>query len=99
MERYYVDDRCGCVAVRDRLNTDPDYQGLHSDTIGVVKFWMKKLRPESRICSHCGHATTTTIDTLIEFEEAREFAQAMNEFEEFNAPVRQLFSDILKRTK
>jgi len=39
MERYFVDERVGCIAVRDRENTDPDYNGLHSDTKGVVKFW------------------------------------------------------------
>lgn len=39
--RYYVDNRCGCVAVCDRTKIDPTYQGLHSGTKGVVKFWMK----------------------------------------------------------
>lgn len=34
--RYFVDLRVGCVAVRDREKTDPMYQGLHSDTEGVV---------------------------------------------------------------
>lgn len=38
-ERYFVDGRVGCVAVRDKDNTDPDYPGLHSDTRGVVAYW------------------------------------------------------------
>lgn len=40
--RYYIDERCGCIAVRDRVTTpSPDqYPGLHSETPGVVKFWM-----------------------------------------------------------
>ncbi len=36
--RFFVDERSGCIAVRDRLNTDPDYPGLHADTAGVVWF-------------------------------------------------------------
>ncbi len=38
-QRYFVDVRGGCIAVRDRTQTDPDYQGLQDDTPGVVKFW------------------------------------------------------------
>ena len=38
VERYFVDERAGCIAVRDRLNTDPDYRGLHWDTEGVVRY-------------------------------------------------------------
>lgn len=34
--RYFVDSRIGCIAVRDREKTDPDYPGLHQDTEGVV---------------------------------------------------------------
>lgn len=78
MSRYFVDDRCGCVAVRDRLNTDPEYQGLHSDTPGVVKFWMKKFREEARVCHHCGHVTTAKFDTFAEFEAARQYAIKLN---------------------
>lgn len=39
-ERYFVDKRVGCVAVRDRELTDPEYQGLHHDTPGVLAFYM-----------------------------------------------------------
>jgi hypothetical protein len=35
-QRYFIDERSGCVAVRDRTLTDPDYNGLHNDTEGVV---------------------------------------------------------------
>jgi len=37
--RYFVDERSGIVAVRDRVHTDPDYNGLHSDTAGVIMSW------------------------------------------------------------
>lgn len=37
-ERFFVDERVGCVAVRDRKHPeyDPDYNGLHCDTPDVV---------------------------------------------------------------
>ena len=38
-DRYFVDERGGCIAVRDINHTDPAYSGLHSDTEGVVRFW------------------------------------------------------------
>jgi len=36
MKRYFIDERIGCVAVRDKEGTDPEYPGLHPDTHGVV---------------------------------------------------------------
>ena len=38
--RFFVDLRSGCGAVRDRLhlNFNPDYPGLHNDTIDVVEY-------------------------------------------------------------
>jgi len=39
MGRFFVDERSGIVAVRDRMYTDPDYNGLHPDTEGVIKSW------------------------------------------------------------
>lgn len=53
MGRYYVDDRSGCVAVRDCTNTDPDYPGLHPDTRGVIRFWMGTKVVDK--CETCGH--------------------------------------------
>lgn len=38
-KRYYVDLRRGCMAVRDREQTEPDYPGLHFDTKGVLLYW------------------------------------------------------------
>lgn len=40
MDRFYVDKRVGCVAVRDRkfIETNPT-PGLHFDTLGVVAYW------------------------------------------------------------
>ena len=52
-DRYFVDDRCGCVAIRDRSRTDPEYQGLHECTDGVVEFKMKSRINE--VCAACGH--------------------------------------------
>lgn len=34
--RFFVDERGGIIAVRDRTLTDPEYQGLHPNTLGVV---------------------------------------------------------------
>lgn len=36
--RYFVDERTGCIAVRDRTLTDSGYSGLWPDTEGVVFF-------------------------------------------------------------
>ncbi len=54
MERYFVDKRSGCIAVRDRMKTDPDYNGLRADTEGVVKYWDGI--PVRHVCPTCGHA-------------------------------------------
>lgn len=43
VERYFIDKRAGCIAVRDRMYTSPSYQGLHEDTPGVVKYWHGRL--------------------------------------------------------
>ena len=55
--RYFVDIRGGCVAVRDRINTDSDYNGLHNDTDGVVKFWDGTLTKIK--CPHCNQTMRT----------------------------------------
>ena len=53
MDRYFIDERGGCIAVRDRENTDEHYPGLHRDTQGVVQYWPgQKIE---RKCSRCGH--------------------------------------------
>jgi hypothetical protein len=49
--RFFVDQRIGCIAIRDMTHTDPDYRGLHSDTEGVV--WYR----------HGGVAGSTTCPT------------------------------------
>jgi len=54
MERFFVDERTGCMAVRDSINTDPEYQGLHSYTEGVVKYW-SGVYEKAIPCSSCGH--------------------------------------------
>ncbi len=35
-QRYFVDERGGCIVVRDRTQTDPDYNGRDADTPGVM---------------------------------------------------------------
>ena len=52
MERYFIDERGGCIAVRDNEKTDPDDNGLHEDTEGVVKFWMGEIK--TKHCKTCG---------------------------------------------
>lgn len=49
--RYFVDERSGSIAVRDRNCTEPDEQGLHPETTGVVRFWMGTYNPGK--CPHC----------------------------------------------
>jgi hypothetical protein len=51
--RFFVDERSGCVAVRDRTVTDPEYNGLHYDTVGVIEYWPGKQVKEN--CPTCGH--------------------------------------------
>ncbi len=54
-ERFYVDRRVGCIAVRDRTKIDPEYPGLHPDTEGVVRFWsLPKLPVKCETCGHVG---------------------------------------------
>lgn len=49
--RFFVDERTGCIAVRDKLHTDPEYPGLHSDTEGIVFFAGGV--PQSEECPTC----------------------------------------------
>lgn len=53
MSRYYVDERGGCIAVRDRERTDPATKGLHADTAGVVRYWHGT--QVYHVCPTCGH--------------------------------------------
>jgi hypothetical protein len=53
MNRYYIDKRIGCIAVRDRERIDPDYNGLHADMEGVVQYWGGQRTKKK--CSECGH--------------------------------------------
>ncbi len=53
-ERYYVDERIGCIAVRDRRMDSEDEPGLDPDTVGVVKYWHGE-REEVELCPTCHH--------------------------------------------
>lgn len=49
-ERYYIDERVGCIAVRDLMVPLEDSH-LDSSTEGVVKFWMGNWRENT--CPTC----------------------------------------------
>lgn len=38
ISRFFIDERCGCIAVRDRKHPsyDETYPGLHNDTSDVI---------------------------------------------------------------
>ena len=77
MLRYFIDERVGCIAVRDRKNTDPYYSGLHEDTRGVIKFWMGKTIEKG--CSLCGHFYVDWDGISQEdVEEARQLCDKLN---------------------
>ena len=77
MERFYVDERGGCVAVRDKDNTDPDYPGLHSDTAGVVCYWGGM--PMSEKCPTCRHERSAGWKMAVEdIESAHKLAAKLN---------------------
>ena len=75
--RYFVDDRSGCVAVRDRKSTNPEDQGLWPETKGVVQFWSKKRVFEA--CPTCGRKTGIWEDGKAEIALAKELAAQLNE--------------------
>ena len=51
-DRFFIDIRGGCIAVRDRTLTDPEYPGLHADTPGVV--WYEHGENRMKTCPTCG---------------------------------------------
>jgi len=52
--RYYIDERTGCIAVRDHTKDSEMEPGLHANTTGVIRYWHGELRTEK--CAKCGHA-------------------------------------------
>ena len=75
--RYFVDDRSGCVAVRDRQKTDLECPGLWPTTEGVVRFWSKKLVENK--CPTCGHKTSSWGSGDEEIAEANALATELNQ--------------------
>lgn len=67
-ERFFVDQRVGIIAVRDRTKTDPDYQGLHRDTEGVVWSASGELRdgPQCPTCKRSHGKEWFLPDAVIE---------------------------------
>jgi hypothetical protein len=45
-ERFYIDDRVGCIAVRDREKDDEWSPGLHSEMDGVMAYWHGRKGPD-----------------------------------------------------
>jgi len=75
--RYFVDERIGCIAVRDRTKTDPEYNGLHEDTEGVVQFWEGIYTNER--CPTCGTNLRTKFTVSEEaIKEARALCDHLN---------------------
>lgn len=54
-KRYYIDERVGCMAVRDRECDAPSVEepGLWPETTGVVRFFSGVQRQKT--CPTCGH--------------------------------------------
>lgn len=75
-ERYVVDERVGCVAVRDTLVHD-NGAGLHSDTPGVV--WFRFGKRDGYMCPTCGSKWNLRWDVPKEAVlEAHEIAKTLN---------------------
>ena len=60
MERYFIDERTGCLAVRDSQAIEQVEQageevsnGLCSESIGVIQFWSGTNK--NKKCPTCGH--------------------------------------------
>ena len=78
-DRFFVDQRVGIIAVRDRAQTEPDYQGLHSDTKGVVWSANGKLRdgPQCPTCKRSHGQEWFIPDAVI--EEASQKCRELNQ--------------------
>ena len=50
--RYYIDERVGCLAVRDSSVHNEYEPGLDSNAPGVIRYWHGE--PKVKICSECG---------------------------------------------
>ncbi len=55
-KRYYIDERVGCMAVRDRTLGGGHELGLHHDTTGVLSYWSGA--PKTKPCLTCGHKSS-----------------------------------------
>jgi hypothetical protein len=38
-DRFFVDERDGCIAVRDKMFSDPQHRTLLPSTKGVLRYW------------------------------------------------------------
>lgn len=52
-DRYFVDERAGCIAIRDSSLTSREGPGLHHEMESVV--WYRAGVPKTERCATCGH--------------------------------------------
>lgn len=52
-DRFFIDERTGCIAVIDRERRDPDDNGLDADRSGVL--WYEQGIAVVEVCPHCHH--------------------------------------------
>ena len=76
-KRYYVDDRVGCVAVRDRTKVNPDDNGLQAYYLCVVEFWA--FDRVTTVCPTCGHTGSKWGDGKEQIVMAEKLAAELNE--------------------
>ena len=75
-DNFIVDDRSGCIAIRDIRLMGDEAPGLHSDYDSVV--WMKS-KPSIKIhCPACGHARSDWDDSPELLSEAEAECKKLN---------------------
>uniref|UniRef100_A0A6M3JFK6 Uncharacterized protein n=1 Tax=viral metagenome TaxID=1070528 RepID=A0A6M3JFK6_9ZZZZ len=77
-DRYYIDERVGSIAVRDKTLDDPDSPHLDSCAPGVVKFWQGKYVDED-VCIYCKRSPGKKWIVPAEYiREAEELCESLN---------------------
>ena len=80
MCRYFIDERVGCIAVRDSYHTDKDSPHLERNTKGVVRFWLGEYKKQ--FCDKCGGLSGSYWFVSEELQkEAKELCDRLNEQE------------------
>jgi hypothetical protein len=77
-DRFFIDERIGCIAVRDREQSNPEDRGLEKDTPGVVKFWMGNKVNE--LCPTCLRVVSSSWEINEDFKkEASKLCRELND--------------------